>query len=400
MAINRKVIKKEDLEGLIKKGLNYQQIANELKVSIYIVKRSAIDHGVFTGKEYSLICDGCGKQFSHFVKNYKFCSNQCKHRKQLVWNRGRTKHNDSRIMKNSIVMEGNERYSKSEKLVQIHLKNSKIHTEYSSKSNIEKNFLLSLDNNPRFLKVERASFSIPYLDPFSRKTRHYNPDFIVSWKDGPKWVVEIKGSLHLNEIEKIEAGQKYCVENGMRYKLITTGLVKYNLWDRFHHQTYNFVVPSKEYVMMSNSVGMSLFSKSHSRRVGALIVSEDYEHLLSYGYNGDERGGIDIPESYEPGCSGFIHAEENALIKLRDKHPSVMFLTDSPCEMCAKKIINAKTIKEVYYLREYRGLDGIGLLISNNIPTYKFQLLDDRLKPLLDDEAYKAFVPAGFPLDE
>jgi dCMP deaminase len=48
-----------------------------------------------------------------------------------------------------------------------------------------------------------------------------------------------------------------------------------------------------------------------------------------------------------------------------------MYLTHSPCKMCAKAIINAD-IKEVNYIEEYKNdLSGIELLIKHNIKVNK-----------------------------
>ena len=91
-------------------------------------------------------------------------------------------------------------------------------------------------------------------------------------------------------------------------------------------------------------------------KVGCIIVNEDNTSILSLGYNGDYKGGSNKRLSTESGQSGFIHAEENALIKLNtsDKRDKKMYLTHSPCYECASKIINADTnIKTIYYIKEY-----------------------------------------------
>ena len=51
-------------------------------------------------------------------------------------------------------------------------------------------------------------------------------------------------------------------------------------------------------------------------QVGAIVVTEDNTQVLSIGYNGSYKGGPNKPLSSEPGCSGLIHAEINALLKL------------------------------------------------------------------------------------
>ena len=98
-------------------------------------------------------------------------------------------------------------------------------------------------------------------------------------------------------------------------------------------------------------------------KVGAVIVTEDNTQVLSIGYNGDQAGGSNEVESLEPGQSGCIHAEINALIKLDFNNPKKkkMYVTLSPCKMCAKAIVNAN-ISEVVYIEKYRDDSGILLL--------------------------------------
>jgi len=108
-------------------------------------------------------------------------------------------------------------------------------------------------------------------------------------------------------------------------------------------------------------------------QVGAVVVSEDNTQVLAIGYNGNYAGGPHEPESNEPGCSGFIHAEVNALIKLDFNNPKKkkMYLTLSPCRQCAKAIVNAG-ISEVIFLEKYRDLSGADLLSKCGIQTRQF----------------------------
>ena len=105
-------------------------------------------------------------------------------------------------------------------------------------------------------------------------------------------------------------------------------------------------------------------------QVGAVIVTDDNTQVLALGYNGDHKGGPNVRDSEESGHSGFIHAEINALIKLDYNNPKrkVMYVTLSPCYMCAKAIINAG-ISEVRYTNEYRDKSGIELLERHGIKT-------------------------------
>jgi len=98
-------------------------------------------------------------------------------------------------------------------------------------------------------------------------------------------------------------------------------------------------------------------------QVGAIIVSCDNTQVLSVGYNGNYKGGPHVHESTEPGKSGFIHAEANALVKCdfnfaKKKH---MYITHSPCRDCTKLIINAEIARVVYGL-PYRDTSGVDLL--------------------------------------
>ena len=98
-------------------------------------------------------------------------------------------------------------------------------------------------------------------------------------------------------------------------------------------------------------------------QVGAVVVTEDNCQVLAIGYNGNYAGGPNQVESEAPGESGMIHAEINALIKLDYNNPKKkkLYLTLSPCRMCAKAIVNSG-IEEVIYKEAYRDLSGVDLL--------------------------------------
>ena len=109
-------------------------------------------------------------------------------------------------------------------------------------------------------------------------------------------------------------------------------------------------------------------SSDPSFKVGCCIVSQDNCQVLAIGYNGDHKGGTNERESTDPGCSGFIHAEINALIKLDYNNPKrkTLYITLSPCRQCAKAIINGD-IDRVVYRDLYRDTSGIELLREHKI---------------------------------
>ncbi len=126
--------------------------------------------------------------------------------------------------------------------------------------------------------------------------------------------------------------------------------------------------PSWDNIWMDFAHTISKRSYDPQFQVGCCIVTEDNCQVLAIGYNGNHKGGPNKRESEEPGSSGFIHAEINALIKLDYNHPKEkkMYLTLSPCRSCAKAIINGG-IKKVIYKTAYRCLDGIELLLQNGV---------------------------------
>ena len=108
-------------------------------------------------------------------------------------------------------------------------------------------------------------------------------------------------------------------------------------------------------------------------KVGTIIVSDDNTRLLALGYNGNYRGGPHQPDSNDPGHSGFIHAEVNALVKCdyNFNRNKIMYLTHSPCQQCAKLIVNAN-ISEVVYDQEYRDVSGLTILRTCGIVVNRF----------------------------
>lgn len=103
------------------------------------------------------------------------------------------------------------------------------------------------------------------------------------------------------------------------------------------------------------------------RKVGAVIVKDNWQ--LSMGYNGapahathcKELGGclrrqLNIPSGERHEICRAVHAEQNAIIQAA-KHGVVIdgatiYVTVSPCNICAKMIANVG-ISEVIYEGEY-----------------------------------------------
>tara|TARA_R110000851_G_scaffold115875_1_gene241875 strand:- start:1843 stop:2325 length:483 start_codon:yes stop_codon:yes gene_type:complete len=131
--------------------------------------------------------------------------------------------------------------------------------------------------------------------------------------------------------------------------------------------------PSWDKVWMNVAHTIAERSVDPRHQVGAIIVTGDNTQLLALGYNGNYKGGPNTVESAEPGSSGLIHAEQNALIKLDYNNPKKkkMYVTLSPCSHCAKMIVNAN-INEVIYDEEYRDPAGIEIMKSAGLTVRRF----------------------------
>jgi len=129
-----------------------------------------------------------------------------------------------------------------------------------------------------------------------------------------------------------------------------------NIWMRFAH-----IIAERSY--------------DPRHQVGAIIVTQDNSQVLAVGYNGNYKGGPNEVESEEPGHSGMLQAEINALLKMDYNNPKkkIMYITLSPCRMCAKAIINAG-VNRVIYDEEYRDPSGINLLREANLEVCRFVL--------------------------
>ncbi len=129
-------------------------------------------------------------------------------------------------------------------------------------------------------------------------------------------------------------------------------------------------------------VAMTIAERSvdPKHKVGAIVVSYDNTQVLALGYNGNYKGGPNTVESSSPGESGLLHAEINALLKMDYNTPKKkkMYVTLSPCRMCAKAIVNAG-IDEVIYLENYRDESGLEILDVAKIINRQFMFSENHI---------------------
>jgi dCMP deaminase len=131
--------------------------------------------------------------------------------------------------------------------------------------------------------------------------------------------------------------------------------------------------PSWDQVWMNTAKIIAKRSTDERYQVGAVIVSNDNTQILALGYNGNYKGGPNESDSSEPGQSGNLHAEVNALLKMDYNNPKkkTMYVTLSCCRMCSKAIINSG-IDKVVYCEVYRDTTGLDILTAAGIEVEKF----------------------------
>jgi dCMP deaminase len=131
-------------------------------------------------------------------------------------------------------------------------------------------------------------------------------------------------------------------------------------------------------VYMNIAKEISKLSYCKRAQVGAVIVNNS--NINSFGYNGTLSGEENTCEDIDPlnelvqiTRPTVVHAEMNAILKsAKFGMPTVgstMYCTLSPCENCAKAIIQAG-IKRVVYLQEYSNNAGIEMM-KNHIEVEK-----------------------------
>ena len=134
------------------------------------------------------------------------------------------------------------------------------------------------------------------------------------------------------------------------------------------------------------------------RKVGAVIVKD--RRVLATGYNGPPKGlahcdvtgcirenlNIRSGERHEL-CRG-LHAEQNAIIQAAVHGVSIkdstIYVTNHPCVVCAKMIINAE-IKEIVYAEGYPDDLAKLILLESGINVRQFKLGEEEVRKITGD---------------
>jgi dCMP deaminase len=135
------------------------------------------------------------------------------------------------------------------------------------------------------------------------------------------------------------------------------------------------------------------------RKVGAVIVKD--KRILATGYNGPPKGlahcdvtgcireELNVPSGERHELCRGLHAEQNAIIQAAVHGVSIrdatIYVTNHPCVVCAKMLINAE-IREIVYAEGYPDELAQLMLLESNIKVRKFTLPEDEVKKILGEE--------------
>ncbi len=134
------------------------------------------------------------------------------------------------------------------------------------------------------------------------------------------------------------------------------------------------------------------------RKVGAVIVKD--RRVLATGYNGPPKGlahcdvtgcireELNVPSGERHELCRGLHAEQNAIIQAAVHGVSIkdatIYVTNHPCVVCAKMIINAE-IKEIVYSEGYPDDLAKLMLIESGIRVRQYRLSDEVIKSIVGD---------------
>jgi dCMP deaminase len=172
-------------------------------------------------------------------------------------------------------------------------------------------------------------------------------------------------------------------------ELIEGGTVEYSInhtWENngcwvspeienYSNKFGNFQRASLPYTFMKMTRDISYRSTCIRKKVGCLIVPNDYTNINSIGYNGSNPGEENGCKSIGSGKCGCVHAEVNALNKFRPERGMTytVLTTLSPCLSCSMEISKYSQINTVIYLKPYKVLDGVNFLRGKGILVKKWE---------------------------
>ena len=87
-----------------------------------------------------------------------------------------------------------------------------------------------LDHDPTVVSYAYEAIAIPYVSNLSTgKIRHYYPDFLVTYTDGSRQLIEVKRGDRISQVKvmkKSQAGRDWCVRNGVEFVIWADAKIK------------------------------------------------------------------------------------------------------------------------------------------------------------------------------
>jgi len=128
-------------------------------------------------------------------------------------------------------------------------------------------------------------------------------------------------------------------------------------------------------IMMQMAHLVAQRSTCYRLAVGTVIASADFRQVYAMGYNGNASGlpnCCDRVGKEAVGNCGCVHSEANAVINCTAprQFEKMVFISDSPCEVCAKYLVNLGGVTHVYYDRAYRVTTGLDILDKAGISVH------------------------------
>jgi dCMP deaminase len=157
--------------------------------------------------------------------------------------------------------------------------------------------------------------------------------------------------------------------------------------------------PSWDEYFMRMAYLVSTRSTCTRRHVGAVIVKD--RRVLATGYNGPPKGlahcdvtgcireDLNVPSGERHELCRGLHAEQNAIIQAAVHGVSIkdatIYVTNHPCVVCAKMLINAE-IKEIVYAEGYPDDLAKLMLLESDVKVRKFTLPKEEIEKIVGEE--------------
>ncbi len=153
--------------------------------------------------------------------------------------------------------------------------------------------------------------------------------------------------------------------------------------------------PSWDEYFMRMAYLVSSRSTCTRRKVGAVIVKD--KRILATGYNGPPKGlahcdvtgcireDLDVPSGERHELCRGLHAEQNAIIQAAVHGVSIrgatIYVTNHPCVVCAKMLINAE-IKEIVYAEGYPDDLAKLMLLESDIKVRQYSIPKEEIEKI------------------